>query len=435
MVIDDLTGPKWDVEESRSSVLEVLVEEYVEEYVDEEPSIEIDLRNDEDPPAPPAVASTPDADATEVVDRSDVLPPIEDDEPVSSLASLFGFGERQVSFVEQWQADVEVEDATAWETLPTLADVAIADGTSADTSNAVQRLWDATEDHSLVVDPIASPIEAPQSRLIDDRRFRRTAVIGGIFVVLLAAWGIRHVGDQPARDAIVRDSEFGTAAALIGESLTPVEQSLWVVTADISASSLARITTELDVLDGAGRSGAVLATEPLPQSNIVGSSLPIDALVLPQRLLEQASLQAMRIEQRIGDAISYRLTFAKAFDLPRLPTEAGLVEIWTIGGDLSVAIAASEQVLGQLPDDGFFAQHRQQAFDLLERIDQLQPSYFSALRNGDALEAAAIRDDIVRSIDQLRSGLAEPLSATEAWSLTQINQLHQVLAEIDQLAD
>ncbi len=225
-----------------------------------------------------------------------------------------------------------------------------------------------------------------------------------------------------------------TAAEEMRLATGPVRSQVALLSqAELDPTQVSLLTGQLDVLDGSARRAAALASEPLPRAPLGGSSLPIDALVLPQGLLEQASVQALGIEQRIGDAITYRLTYAGAFLLPELPAEASLVEIGDIGGRLSVAIAETEQVLSQLPDDGFFAEHRQASNDFLERLEETQVAYFSALRSENISEAMGIRRSIERGIEELRAGLADPLAAVVTWSDEQFDQLDDVLAEIDDL--
>ena len=434
-VIDDRSGPVWDAptEVIPTAAVDIIIE--IPPVVD---VIDLNELADQDKTAiVPIVEPTPQLHTPindVVVDRTEVLPSADTEEASASLASLFGFSERQVSFLSDRSRDLEVMGDTAWESLPSLADVAIDGEVTTGTGDAIQRLWDATEDHSIAVTPLDTPIDDQRERLIDNRRFRRTALIGLVGLLVAVGWGVRELSSQPERVAQAREQQYALAASQISEAIGPVERSVAVITAEeLNSSDFSQLTSDLDTLDGIARTAAGLAAERLPRASTVGSSLPIDVLVLPQSLLEQGSLQALNIEQRIGDAISYRLIFARAFDLPTLPDRATLTEIGTIGAGLSVAIAETEQVLAELPDDAFFARHRQEAFDLLEGITISQGDYFDGLRNDDRAGAAAIRDAMNQSIDQLRASLSEPLAATEAWTQTQVAQLRTVLAELHEL--
>ena len=430
VVIDDRSGPEWDVGNPPSPAIEVIREEHEVSFED------VTTPSHEDPvimtPQGPAPSSAPVRQGPPpptIVDRSQVLPPAEPEES-SSLASLFGFGERQVSFETTWAED-DTGD-TAWDSLPSLSDVAVDGEQYRTTGTTIQRLWDATEHHPIVMDAINVATEELPARLTDSRRFRRSVLVGAVVALLVAGWAIREISAQPEQAAIAREVQYSTAASQINEAVSPIERSIALVAAPgMGASHFSQLTGELDVLDGIARSAGGLATEPLPRAPIVGSSLPIDALILPKRLLEQASLQALNLAQRIGDAVSYRLTFANTFDLPPLPDQATLAEIGTIGGGLNVALAETEQMLEQLPDDAFFARHRQEAFDLIASLEVIQADI--ALRNDDAGQAAQIREAMLRSIVQLRDALDEPLAAAEAWAHTQIAQLRDVIAEIQDL--
>ena len=440
ILIDDRSGPVWHTEEdsAEESAIHVIVTDIdLDTIIDLNALAEPDATDEAETvivaaAVEPEAAAAPPPDT--VVDRTEVLPLADTEETSSSLASLFGFGERQVSFMPDSSRDVEVTGDTAWDSLPTLADVAVDDDTLATTGGSIQRLWDATEDHSIVVTPIEAPVSDPQRRLLDSQRVRRSAVLALVAALMLVGWGVRQLSSQPERVAIAREAQYATAAHQISEAIGPVARSVVLLTLeDLTPSDFSQLTSDLDVLDGIARRAAGLAVEPLPRAQIVGSSLPFDELVLPQSLLQRGSMQALNIEQRIGDAVSYRLIFATAFDLPELPSEATLLDIGTIGADLSVAIAETEQVIAELPGDAFFASHRQQASDLLVSITDSQADYFDALRNGDTVAATAIRDAIVRSVTELRSSLSEPLAATEAWTQGQVTQLQEVLAELTTL--
>jgi hypothetical protein len=446
VIIDDTNGPIWDLSAADAPTIGVNLTDLVEPDVVEpdiaEPDVvfepiaeeSIDLSEEETVvdlravPVPIAVVPV------EEIDRTDLLPSEVEEEDSGSIASLLGFSERQVNFVPDWARELETTGDTAWDSLPTLADVAVSDEPTSSTGSSVQRLWDATEDHTLVVAPLDESVEAPQPRLLDDQRFRRTATIALVVVAALIGLAAQFVGSQPERDAVAFEARYETAAAQITEATGPVSRSVALLTMEgISASDFAQLTGDLDVLDGIARGAAGIAAEALPEAPIVGSSLPIDSLILPKSLLEQSALQALNLESRIGDAVSYRIIFERAFDLPPLPTEATLVDIGVIGADLSVVIAENEQILAELPDDPFFGRHRQEAVDLLQYITESQAAYFDALRANDTFAATAIRNEITRRIAESWATLAEPLAATEAWAQTQVARLRETLAELTTL--
>lgn len=407
IVIDDRSGPEWET-----------------------PSVQITIHHPEPEPTPSQAGDVVDLNALESssVDSTELLPPAANEEPSSSLASLFGFSERQVSFVEDWDHDRDHVE-TAWDSLPSLADVAVDEPTG--TGETIQRLWDATEELQIAVDAIEEPVDEPQTRLIDDQKFRRSAIIGLVVVLALVFVGIRQLGSQPERAAVALEAQYQLSAAQINEAIGPVARSVELLITDgLSVSDFSQLTSDLDVLDGIARDAAGIAAQPLPESNLVGSSLPIDELVLPRSLLEQSARQALNLEERIGDAVSYRIIFDRAFDLPPLPTEATIVDIGVIGSELSVTIAENELIMAELPDDPFFGRHRQEAVDLLAHITEAQNDYFTALREGDTFEATRIRDDIINRVEASRASLAEPLAATEAWALEQVEQLRRTLDEL-----
>ena len=108
----------------------------------------------------------------------------------------------------EWTETDTVVDDEAWDSLPSLADVAIEGEGYRPTETAIQRLWDATEDHEIAIDPIEPLTVEPPEKLTDSKRFRRPAIIAVAAVVALGAWIVREVAEQPARAADAREMRY-----------------------------------------------------------------------------------------------------------------------------------------------------------------------------------------------------------------------------------
>ena len=145
-------------------------------------------------------------------------------------------------------------------------------------------------------------------------------------------------------------------------------------------SGLSVLTSRISTMDSAARAASTLAFEQLPRPPIIGTERSVDALIVPKQLLESASLQTIRVGERIDDAMSYSLALSTAFSLPALPTEVSPTEVDSIAEKLSISIAETRLVLTGLPDDPFFGSFRQQAFDALSTLEALQADYVTALR-------------------------------------------------------
>ena len=355
----------------------------------------------------------------------------------SSLAALLGFGETEASFGRDWGegngSSLVVDTVNdPWHHLPSLSTVTAELDRPGNTGDAIKLLWDATSD--MDADRELPYVDGADARFAhrSSRRIRWSFVVSSVILVVLIGATVKVVSDLPGREAEIRTVQYTTAARQLSDALLPIEQSLGTAGL-MSDSGLSTLTGQLNTLEGAARASATLASEQLPRAPIVGSRLPIDELVLPKRLLESASTQALGVEQRTGDAITYSLALSTAFDLPPLPAEASPAEVDQIAEQLSFSIVETRLALTGLPDDPLFGVFGQQASVTATLVEQAQSDYIVALRDGDTTAAADASAVIHDSISTLRNELNLPLERVQNWALDQITQVRGTVTEIESI--
>ncbi len=136
--------------------------------------------------------------------------------------------------------------------------------------------------------------------------------------------------------------------------------------------------------------------------------------------MANASQEGLAIERRLGDALTYRLVFQKAFQIPDLPGTASPDEISALGVELGLGLAATLDALAALPNDLAFETHRAEAETLANRYAEWQIDYLSALRAADLPTATALVEELETAVDATTTGVANPLRTIAAWGSTEI---------------
>jgi hypothetical protein len=139
----------------------------------------------------------------------------------------------------------------------------------------------------------------------------------------------------------------------------------------------------------------------------------------------------LTLERRLGDALSYRLLYAKTFQLPQLPTVATQDQISQIGVALGLAVTSTNDAIGNLPDEPFLSEHKLAAFQLAQRLDDWQIEYLEALRTGDTATAGPLVQEITQRVDALNTELGAPLAAIGEWAQTQLQTLQTQLSAVN----
>lgn len=302
------------------------------------------------------------------------------------------------------------------------------------TGDTIRRLWEASENMDMEGRLLTYGVPGPEldASMRSGRRVRWSLVISILVLVGLGAGTVKVLSGLPVREANAREEQYAAAARRLSGAVLPVEEALasegWQ-----SDSGLSALTGRLNTLDGAARAASVLAAEQLPRAPIVGSSAPIEELVLPKQMLEWSSIQALGVGRRVGDAMAYSLSLSAAFGLPDLPAEAPREEVGAIAEQLSLSIAETRQVLAALPEDPLFEAYRKQAADAVAMVENYQADYISALLEGDADRAASVSGAMNDSMSVLREALNTPLGEVQTWALDRITELHLVAAELEKI--
>ncbi len=139
--------------------------------------------------------------------------------------------------------------------------------------------------------------------------------------------------------------------------------------------------------------------------------------------MASASEAGLDIERRIGDALTYRLVFAKTFQIPALPLTASPDQASTLGVELGLNLAETLDALAQLPTDPLFATHHQRADQLADRYAEWQIEYLSALRTVDRDGSARLITELEGAVADLQRGIAVPLGSLHEWGIEELDRL------------
>ena len=330
-----------------------------------------------------------------------------------------------------WQAPTPVKSASrvGLERLPSLADMRMVDDNPTDTGTLIERLWFATEEHDAVRP--AADLRAQEVSELDDRTFRWSVIIGAVLVLAIAI-ALLQIGVRlPAR---VADEAIDTYRAAITEAQTvlPVAQDVMLAITDpaVTVEGLSDAAVTLSSLDTASRSLFTVASEPLSSTPPLVSRADLDALTPLRTDMANASQEGLAIEHRLGDALTYRLVFQKAFQIPDLPVTASPDEISALGVELGLELAATLDALAALPNDPAFESHRAQAERLSNRYAEWQIDYLTALRAVDLTRATTLVEELETAVGQITTGIEGPLRTVANWGSTEFANFETTLQKL-----
>ncbi len=191
--------------------------------------------------------------------------------------------------------------------------------------------------------------------------------------------------------------------------------------------TLSDAAVELSRLDTVSRELFATASAPLPATPPLVSRDRLDDLTPLRQDMASTAERGIAIERRLGDALTYRLVFARAFPVPALPPTATPDEASALGVELGLSLASTLDALSQLPTDPFFDAHRDRADQLAARYAEWQVEYLTALREGNRETSTGLIAELESSLADLRSRLALPLRTVDAWALDEIDRLESAL--------
>ena len=306
-----------------------------------------------------------------------------------------------------------------------LADVQ-TDQNAENTGVLVARLWEATAEAAPLGDDWApaEDVEAPR------RTFRWSFIIGALAVGLtVAALGITAARWPESRAADLR-ADLNThlvaleaANAEIPEALAPI------IDPNAEANALAGVALPLLAFSEAANQAYASATADHGPDIPLISLAPLEALSETQSKLHRASDQVLVIHDRVGKVLDYRILLQQALVLPALlPVRATDTETSELGVALSDTLAATTEVLLQLPDDDLFAEHRLQLESTLADMNINVSTYLSALRSENQFEASRLVLEMRAASDAVRQSFAGTLDTIGFWLADAIADLDLQLA-------
>jgi hypothetical protein len=326
-------------------------------------------------------------------------------------------------------AEVEAAEKVGLDGLPALSDMRMVNDNHADTGTLIERLWFATAEHD-AVQP-AAELQAAEFETVPERTFRWTiivaAAVGLAIAVTLLQVGIR-LPNRLAEQA--RDSY--RSAIVEAQNVLPAATEVMLAITDptVPTEGLSDAAVTLSQLDTASRSLFTYASEPLAGTPPLVSRDALDSLTPVREDMAETSQDGLAIERRLGDALTYRLVFGRAFHLPELPVTATPDEISALGVELGLGLAGTLDAIAALPNDPAFETHHSQAEVLAGRYGEWQIEYLSALRSGDLATATELVEELQGAVNRVASGIASPLQTVAAWATAEIDGFETKLSRL-----
>lgn len=270
-----------------------------------------------------------------------------------------------------------------FDSIPRLSDIgSLASGEN--TGTLIERLWEATGEIEALDGTWNS---GPSSSRLQNQNHR---------------WGLIGVVISTVAVIILAALNFGPEAATAPE-LSPARQAIQDAAGTIDdleliSGYLADPSTPSDSLSGAAVMLAGIDRAAGELATAASSLTPWDGYQEVASALSTAAEQGSAIEDRLGAALSYRLVSDTIFALPELPTTATGPASAQLGFELATMMSDAERAVTRLPRDPSLVSHRLATetliVDLFPQIDR----YLEALRNEDAVIAAATANDIIERI-------------------------------------
>ena len=331
-----------------------------------------------------------------------------------------------------WQAPAPAETTrrVGVERLPSLSDMQTVNDHHTDTGTLIERLWVATEEHDAVRS--ATSLRADELVEVPNRTFRWSIIIAAVLVLAIAVAALQIGVQMPARIADEAVATYQTALADAREVVPAAERVMAAITDPaVTTEGLSDAAVTLSELDTASRALFTVASEPLSSTPPLVSRVELDSLTPIRSDMANASQDGLAIERRLGDALTYRLVFAKTFSIPELPSTASPDEISTLGVELGLGLAATVDALQALPNDPAFEQHRLAAETLAERFAAWQVEYLSALRASDVAAAGQLSEELEAGIEAIHAGIDQPLATVAGWATEEISEFGATIAAIE----
>lgn len=325
-----------------------------------------------------------------------------------------------------WQAPAPATGQVGVERLPSLSDMQTVNDHHTDTGTLIERLWVATEEHEAVRP--AADLQAEQFAAVPNRTFRWSIIIGAVLVLAIAVAALQIGVRMPARIADEAIASYQAALTDAQEVIPSAEQVMLAITDPaVTTEGLSDAAVTLSELDTTSRALFSIASEPLSSTPPLVSRDELDVLTPIRSSMANASQDGLAIERRLGDALTYRLVFAKTFSLPELPAIASPDGISALGVELGLGLAATLDALQALPNDPAFERHRLEAQSLAEEFATWQVQYLSALREADLATATSLAEELQTAVDEIHRGIEDPLATVAAWGTDQISEFGNTL--------
>lgn len=247
-----------------------------------------------------------------------------------------------------------------------------------------------------------------------------------VFIGSLALYA--YLRDEPQRVATDLRLEYRQLGAELEATLEDAAAAAAIVTdLTVEPTDLEDPTGSLTAFALAGGRLADSVTAPLPAVNALADPTPIDDLRSDRALLQEASTLATELSDNIAATRQYRVSFADAFALPRLPSIADSDQLTELRDEVALALADTQAIISRLEGGEVFRDHRDLAEFTLERLESWQGEYLDALRRGDQEEAIELAAAARSQINEVQASVNGPLRTAGEALQADFDRLRQLI--------
>jgi len=279
-------------------------------------------------------------------------------------------------------------------------------------------------------DPLEDWEPADLDRYVNRKRNFRWSVWVMVLLILGAvAAAILLSPRLVERQAASEAADYADVLIELRGNLPASQQVLKVLTEpETPTDTLSDLVPDLSRLQAAADSVVDAGVRPLPQPLPLIPSDALDDLEPSRDAMARLGADATALANRLADGISYRSLVDGFLDAGELPASAATPEITGIQERLALAFADASAVLGQLPGDPVFADHRAALSAAAEAHREWESAYIAALRRDDLETTEQLLDQRQRLLADLETSLVPALADLRTEMDAEILDLDRELA-------
>jgi len=295
------------------------------------------------------------------------------------------------------------------------------------TTELVGQMWRSTGTQDPLEDWEPADLDPYVSR---KRNFRWTVWIMAVLIIGAVGAAVALSPRLVERQANAEAVEYADVLAELRATL-PATQSVLAVLTEPSTEveQLSDLVPDLSRLKAAADGVVEASTTPLPQPLPLIPSDALDDLEPARDSMARLGGDASAIADQISSGIAYRSLVDGFLAVRDLPSSADQAQVSAIQEQLALALADATSVLGELPGDAVFSEHRAGLSAAVSSYPDWESAYIAALRTEDAVEATRLTTEHATLLTSLERDLVPALATLRSAIDTAILDLDRELVD------